>query len=462
MSSPSSTYASTIKTSLTNKQYMVLAVPIILSQMTTPLLGAVDTAVVGHLPNPIFIGGVAVGSLIFNTLYWVLGFLRVSTSGFTSQAHGANNHAELLYSLLRPMFIAIVIGGLFILLQEPIKWAALKMINPSTGVAEQASLYYDIRIWGAPFTLMSYVILGWLIGSSYVKITVYLQIGMNVLNIVLDVLFVTSFNMGVVGVAIASLIAEVGVTLVGIFILIKLKLVDFKSVSLIKSMFERTVFIKMIKVNRDMFIRSISLLIVYTLFTSKGAQMGEVELAANAILFQLHFIMAYALGGFGNASSILIGRAIGANNSTLFTETIKLSARWGILSGIFLSLLLFICYPFIYPLFTSIEQVIQCILQYQGWLLLFPIVGFWGIILNGVFSGATEASQIRNSMIVSMIVFIVLVYLLMPIYGNHGLWIAFTIFTLSRSVVLGFYLPKLSKGLFKETGCAGAQLLQHK
>lgn len=243
MSIQRSTYSSTIQTSsLTNKQYMALAVPIIISQMTTPLLGAVDTAVVGQLPNPIFIGGVAVGSLIFNTLYWVLGFLRVSTSGFTSQAHGANNHVELQYSLLRPMFIAMVIGGLFVLLQEPIKWAALTIIDPSSGVAEQAALYYDIRIWGAPFTLMSYVILGWLIGSSHVKLTVYLQIGMNVLNILLDIVFVTSLNMGVVGVSIASLIAEVGVTVVGIFILIKLKLVDLTSIQLIKNIFEKMYF----------------------------------------------------------------------------------------------------------------------------------------------------------------------------------------------------------------------------
>ncbi|WP_102349681.1 MATE family efflux transporter [Bacillus sp. Marseille-P3661] len=448
MNLQSSMVSNPIKTSLSNKQYMVLAIPIIISQMTTPLLGAVDTAVVGQLPNPIFIGGVAVGSLIFNTLYWVLGFLRVSTSGFTSQAHGANNHTELLYSLLRPMLIATVIGILFILLQEPIKWAALKIINPTSNVAEQAALYYDIRIWGAPFALMSYVILGWLIGSSHVKLTVYMQIGMNLVNIVLDVVFVNVLNMGVTGVALASLIAEVGVTLVGIFILIKLKLVDITEIHLIKNIFEKTVFMKMIKVNRDLFIRSICLLTVYTLFTAKGAQMGEVELAANAILFQIHFIMAYALGGFGNASSILIGRAIGSNNNQLFVDTLKVSAKWGIISGIVLALFLFIFSSVIYPLFTSIEEVIQCILQYQGWLLLFPIVGFWGIILNGVFSGATEAAQIRNSLMVSMILFIVLIYVLIPILGNHGLWIAFTLFTLSRSVVLGSYLPKLSKRLF--------------
>jgi MATE family multidrug resistance protein len=441
--------SSNIKTSLSNRQYIALAVPIIISQMTTPLLGAVDTAVVGHLSNPIYLGGVAVGSLIFNTLYWVLGFLRVSTSGFTSQAHGANNHVELLYSLLRPMLIATSIGLLFILLQEPIKWAALNIINPTSGVADQAALYYDIRIWGAPFALMSNVILGWLIGSSNVKLTLYLQIGMNVLNIVLDLVFVTSLNMGVAGVAVASLIAEVGVTIAGMLILIKLKLVNRMSIRLIKNIFEKSIFVKMIKVNGDLLIRSICLLTVYTLFTSKGAQMGEVELAANAILFQLHLIMAYCLGGLGNASSILIGRAIGANNVPLFTETLKLSAKWGMLSGIFLSLLLFICSSFIYPIFTSIERVIQCIIQYQGWLLLFPIVGFWGIILNGVFSGATEAAQIRNSMFIAMVIFIVLIYVFIPAFGNHGLWLSFTIFTLFRSIVLGYYLPKLQKSCFE-------------
>ncbi|WP_186578506.1 MATE family efflux transporter [Aquibacillus kalidii] len=437
----------TLKTSLTNKQYMGLALPIIISQITTPLLGAVDTAVVGQLPDPSYIGGVAVGSIIFNTLYWVLVFLRVSTSGFASQAQGANNQDEILFSLIRPIFIAIVIGGLFILFQEAIKGVAFWIITPSAGVIEQAALYYDIRIWGAPFTLISYTILGWLVGLSFLKLTVYLQIGMNVLNILLDVMFVTNFNMGVAGVAIASLISEITVALVGIFILIKLKLVNIPSIVL-KNVFQKSVFIKMIKVNRDLFIRSICLLTVYTLFTSKGAQMGEVELAANAILFQIHFLMAYCLGGFGNASSVLVGRAIGANNSQLFSDTIKLSLKWGVLTGFLLSSLLYLCSSFIYPLFTSIDQILVSVNQYQGWLLLFPIVGFWGIILNGVFSGATEAAPIRNSFIISMIIFLVLINILIPTLGNHGLWISFTIFTLFRSLVLGSYLPKLSRRLF--------------
>lgn len=437
-----------LKRPVTNKEYVTLAIPIVFSQMTTPLLGAVDTAVVGQLPDPVFIGGVAVGSLIFNTLYWVLGFLRVSTSGFASQAHGAKNEEEWLYALLRPLVIAALIGMLFVVLQSPIRWAALQVIQPSAALAEQASLYYNIRIWGAPFALMSYVILGWLVGSSYIKATVYLQVGLNVVNIVLDVLFVMVLNMGVAGVAVASLTAETGMAIAGFWLLLKLKKWNVQPAFLWSRLLDQTVFSKMVNVNRDLFIRSVCLLTVYTLFTSKGAQMGEVTLAANAILFQIHFIMAYLLGGIGNTSSIFVGRAVGANDADLFADAVKQSWKWGAVFALLLAVLLIGSGAFMYPLFTSIADVTAAVFRYDVWLWLFPLVGFWGITLNGVFSGATEAAPIRNSFIVSMIVFVAVVYTAVPLWGNDGLWLAFNVFTLMRSVMLGWQLPKLEKRLF--------------
>ncbi|WP_332696830.1 MATE family efflux transporter [Halalkalibacter lacteus] len=428
---------------VSHKDFLMLAVPLIVSTLTTPLLGAVDTAVVGHLNNPSYIGGVAVGALIFNTLYWLLGFLRVSTTGFSAQAHGTKNENEIQITFLRPLMIAVVVGILFILFQVPIKTAAISLINPSAQVARLAELYFDIRIWGAPFALLNYVILGWLIGTSRVKLALVLQVFMNVLNIVLDVLFVLVFSYGVAGVAAASLISEICGALigVGIFLLIY-KLRDLRKS---EGIFTKAPFIKMLKMNRDLFIRTACLLTVFTVFTAQGAKMGEITLAVNAILLQIQFIIAYFFDGISNATSILVGRAVGEKNKRLYKRTIKLSAFWGFVASASLAAVLFIGKEAVIPLFTSIDSVQQQTNLYLIWMLLFPIAIFWGIQLNGIFSGATEAAPIRDSLIISMFVFLVCVWLFIPIWGNHGLWLAFTLFSLSRSLSLWVYLPRLQK-----------------
>ncbi|MDV2685996.1 MATE family efflux transporter [Alkalihalophilus lindianensis] len=434
--------------SLSNKQYLTLAIPLTISTMTTPLLGAVDTAVVGHLPDPAYIGGVAVGSLLFNTLYWVLGFLRVSTSGFTAQAYGACNEKELFYSFIRPLLIAVLFGLLFIVLQDPIKIIAMQLIQPTASVAEQAMIYVDIRIYGAPFALVNYVILGWLIGSSHVRMSLYLQVGMNVCNIFLNLFFVHGLKFGVAGVATASLIAEIGAAVVGIILLYKLNVIKRIPIEW-RALWEKTIFMKMVKVNRDLFIRTVCLLVVFTLFTSKGAQMGDTLLAANAILFQLHFMMAYCLDGFANANSILVGRSVGEKSESLYRQTLKQSFKWGSLITVATSLIVLVSSPLIWPFFTSIVEVQVLLSQYLVWVVLFPVLAAWGLQLNGVFSGATEAAPVRNSLIISMMVFLVSIYFLIPSYQNHGLWISFLLFTLARTLVLSAYLPSLTRCLFK-------------
>lgn len=437
----------TSQTTLTNREYLAIAIPLIISTLTTPLLGAVDTAVVGHLPDPVFIGGVAIGSLIFSQLYWVLGFLRVSTSGFTAQAKGANNSAELFYSFMRPLIIATILGILFVFLQSPIKNLAFTIFQGSEGVLTQATNYFDIRIWGAPFALINYVILGWLVGSANIRLAVFLQIGMNVVNIILDIIFVFYFDFGVKGVAFASLIAETSAVFIGFILLWRLRF--FSGVkSSYSHIVEKSMFFRMIKVNRDLFIRTICLLTVYTMFTAKGAKMGEVELAANAILFQIHFIFAYFLGGFSNASSIFIGRAVGGKRKDLFEQAVKMSVKWGAFAAIVASVVLFLTSQWIFPLFTSIEEVLMVSDKYIIWLLLFPLVSFWGLQLYGIFSGATEGGPIRDSIILALIVFLLTYYIFIPTLGNHGLWLAFTLFSLGRTLFLWPYLGSLKKKLF--------------
>ncbi len=266
---------------MNHRAYLTLAIPLTISTMTTPLLGAVDTAVVGQLPAPAYIGGVAVGTLIFNTLYWLFGFLRVSTSAFAAQANGASNPDQGVLALCRPFLLAVIVGVLFIILQWPIEHASLLVISPDADVSRFAIEYFRIRIWGAPFTLMNYVILGWLMGMAKIKQALCLQILTNVLNMLLAILFVHVFSFDVQGVATATLIAEISAFVLGVFIVWKASPFEWKIPS-IQSLLDTKSMKRMFNVNKDLFIRTICLLIVINMFTAKGASFGTEFLAANA------------------------------------------------------------------------------------------------------------------------------------------------------------------------------------
>ncbi|WP_226669832.1 MATE family efflux transporter [Metabacillus litoralis] len=435
------------KPSLHQKEYLHLAIPLIISGISTPILGAVDTAVVGRIPDPASIGGVAIGALIFNTMYWLLGFLRVSTSGFTSQAQGSNNDKETILSLLRPMIIAIIVGMIFIILQYPILQISLKVIGASESVTSYAATYFKVRIWGAPFILLSYVMIGWLMGLGKVKLSLAMQIVMNLLNIILDLVFVLGFNMGVSGVAYATLIAEISAIMFGAYLIFKVNKVRLSQIKL-SMLLESEPLLKMLHVNRDLFLRTVCLLTMTGIFTSKGASMGEVTLAANAIILQIHYIMAYLFGGFANASSILVGRSIGGNNQFLYKRAFFLSGQWGFIAAIGLSLVIIFFGDIVISLFTIIPDVRETASELLVWMIIFPFVGFWGLQLEGIFSGATEAKSIRNSIVFALLVFLIAIWLLAP-YQNTGLWLAFVIFSASRSFFLSLFIPNLTRSRFR-------------
>lgn len=432
---------------MNHRSYLTLAIPLIISTITTPLLGAVDTAVVGHLPDPAYIGGVAVGNIIFNTMYWLFGFLRVSTSGFTAQAHGANNEIQGVLALTRPFFIAAVVGICFILLQRPIEHLSLALMNPEADVRTVASDYFSIRIWGAPFTLLNYVILGWLMGMSKIKVSLFIQIFMNLMNIVLALLFVSVFAWGVSGVAIATLISEVTAFVIGMIFIWKVSPFEFR-LPPFKEIVDSASFGKMMTVNRDLFIRTLCLLAVFNLFTAKGASFGTEVLAANAVLIQIHYMMAYFFDGFANASSILVGKAVGAGDQRLYKKTLMLSCQWAVLSSFFIAVTYFLFGEYFIQLFTRIPHVIDLANTYGMWIALFPLSASFGIILYGVFTGATEASSIRNSMILALMVYLIAHFTLVPIFHNHGLWLAFIVFSIGRSAFLAIFIPKLNRKLF--------------
>ncbi|MDQ0427361.1 MATE family multidrug resistance protein [Planomicrobium stackebrandtii] len=434
---------------MNHRTYLALAIPLTISTVTTPLLGAVDTAVVGQLPNPAYIGGVAIGTVIFNTLYWLFGFLRIGTSGFTAQAHGANDQLLGTLAFIRPLIIALAVGIGFWVLQKPIEYAALSLLNPAEDVAALASDYFGIRIWGVPFTLVNYVIMGWLIGMSRIKISVMIQVLMNLLNIGLDVLFVFGFGWGVSGVASATLIAEVAACLIGLLIVWRGTAYRFQLPSL-KMVADGSSVRKMMAVNQDLFIRTICLLAVFNLFTYKSAAFGTETLAANAVLLQIHYLMAYFYDGLSNASSILSGKAIGSKNPVLFKKNLKLSFQWAFFSSLILTALYWLFNTKIFSFFTAIPEVIELGGLYGDWLLLFPLVSSFGIVLYGVFTGATETAPIRNSMLLALGVFLLALWAGVPLLQNHGVWLAFILFSLGRSVFLILYIPRL-KRLIKKT-----------
>ena len=434
-------------TGLTYKEYLAIAIPFVISTVTQPLLGAVDTAVLGRLDDAAFMGGVAIGAVIFNTMYWLLGFLRVSTSGFAAQSLGTKNDKDSLYALLRPAFIAVILSLIFILFQTPIKQAAQSIFNADSDVWESAAIYFDILIWGAPFVLIGYVNLGWLMGRRLIKETLYLQVSMNVINIILDIVLVLYFEMGVYGVAYATLFSQAFGFFVGMYLITKqmsLKTIFRKYSDLL----EKEAFSKIMGVNTNLLIRTICLLIMTNMFIAKGSSFGKETLAANAVLFQLQYIIAYLYDGFANATSVYAGKAVGEKNINNYQKILRISN----VSTVYLTLLcvgvMALFSNELIWLFTNINSVVIIAESHSFWLLLFPIVIGHGLTYAGLYNGATFTAPVRDAMIISLLVFLIAYYIAIPIFGNHGLWLAFTLFSLSRTVTLYIYLNKLKKAVF--------------
>lgn len=421
------------------KDYIKLVIPFILSTITTPLLGVVDTALVGHLPNPAFIAGIAIGTVIFNTIYWLFGFLRVSTTGFAAQA--LDNFLLLRSSLIRPLFIAIFLGLAFIIFQKLIFVASMHIIKPNQDVQHYADIYFSILIWGAPFVLINYVLVGWLMGISKIKAVLFLQVFINLLNILMAVIFVWCFHWDIKGVAFATLIAQICCTLVGIWFTCRYLPKSEQKVDL-RSILSWQSLKGVILVNTNLMIRTICLLIVTNHFISIGSTFNTEVLAANAILFQVHYMMAYLFDGFANASSVFSGRAKGNKNIHLYNQTLRWSLQACIICPIILIAIWLTFDTTIIKLLTNQTNIITLSLQYQYWLIIFPIVASGGLIYYGVFSGISYTTSIRDSMLLALLVWFVAQYIAVPIWGNQGLWLAYNLFSFGRSIFLIIWIKK--------------------
>jgi MATE family multidrug resistance protein len=423
---------------ITHRKVWMLAGPIILSNISVPLVGAVDTAVVGHLPGPQAIGAVALGALIFSFLYWGFGFLRMGTTGFVAQAFGAGDWNSLADTLMRVLLLALVLGVFTILIATPIIELAFYLIDSSAEVEGLAGSYANIRIWSAPAVLCIYAFTGIFIGMHNTRAAFVLQLILNVSNVLLDLLFVLGFDWGVEGVALASVIAEYLAMLTGFYLLRQPMRNAFERYDRSR-LLERSALMALLTANSNIFVRTLCLLFAFGYFTAKSAGQGEVILAANAILIHLQSIMAYGLDGFAHAVEALAGSAYGAGKKSVFRRAVVLTSLWAAVIAVLMALIYWMLGEAIIAVFTNIDEVVDSALRYLPWMIVAPLISVWSFQLDGIFIGSGHTREMRNAMIVSTLAYLAILQLTIPLLGNHGLFLGLAIFMLLRALTLLFY-----------------------
>ncbi|MBT4042513.1 MAG: MATE family efflux transporter [Rhodospirillaceae bacterium] len=426
-----------------------LAGPIMISNLTVPLLGAVDTAVVGHLPQAHYLGAVAVGAMIFNFIYWVFVFLRKSTTGLTAQAYGTDQPGEVQAHLARAVLLAGTIGLALLVLQWPISAAAFYFVEGSAEVEQFAQHYFTIRIWGAPAAMANFALLGWFVGIRRTRYVLTLQLLLNGINIVLDLVFVVGLGWGVEGVAVATLIAEYSAVGVGLW-LARTHLTHLrrqKSGLVWPQIFAGRQLRRLLSLNRDIFLRTLCLVLAFAFFTAQGARQGDVALAANAVLMNFTLFMAFGLDGFANAAEALIGGAVGSRDVRTLRHVVKLTAFWGGLFAVAYMTVYFLFGSYIILALTSVDAVVQAANHYKGWAVILPVIAVWSFLLDGIFVGATRARDMRNAMATSLAIYLACYYLAEPLWGNNGLWLALTVLFAARGVTLALRYPALERSV---------------
>ncbi len=428
---------------LTHSRVLKIAFPIVLANATVPILGLVDTGVVGQLGQAAPIGAVGIGAIILTGLYWLFGFLRMGTTGMVAQALGAGDRAEVVALLVRALVIGIAFGLCIITLQAPLFWGAFQVSPASSEVERMAREYMQIRVWSAPATIALYGITGWLIAQERTRAVLVLQLWMNGLNIGLDLWFVLGLGWGVEGVAFATFLAEWTGLALGLWLC---------RPAFVGRMWRNWAVVldgarlkAMAAVSGDIMIRSLLLQTIFISFLFFGAGFGDVTLAANQILVQFLEIIATMLDGFAFAASSLVGQAMGARERIALRRSVVLSSLWGLICVVGLSVAFWLFGEVVVDWMTTSDEVRREARVYLGYVTIAPLLGFAAFMLDGIFIGATRTKDMRNMMVLSFIVYAVSVAVLMPIYGNHGLWIALLISFVARGVTLAWRYPALEE-----------------
>ncbi|QDL92263.1 MATE family efflux transporter [Paroceanicella profunda] len=428
---------------ITHARVLRIALPIALSNATVPILGAVDTGVVGQIGLAAPIGAVGIGAIILTSIYWVFGFLRMGTSGMVAQARGAGDVAETGALLTRALMVGGLAGLVFIAAQGPLFWAAFRVAPASDAVEGLARAYLSIRIWGAPATIALYAVTGWLIAMERTRAVLLLQVWMNGLNVGLDLWFVLGLDWGVEGVATATLIAEWTGLALGLFLcraaFAGSQWCDWPRV------FDRRRLRRMAAVNGDIMVRSVLLQASITSFLFLGADFGDVTLAANQILLQFLEITACALDGFAFAAEALVGQAMGARARAALRRGAWLSSLWGIGGALALALAFALGGSFVIDAMTTAAPVRAEARAYLPWAVLAPVVGILAWMFDGIFIGATRTRDMRMAAVWSSLIYAAALLALVPLFANHGLWAGLMVLNTARALTLWLRYPGLER-----------------
>ena len=430
---------------VTHRRVLNIAIPIVVSNATVPILGAVDTGVVGQLGLAAPIGAVGIGAIILSALYWVFGFLRMGTVGLTAQAAGNQDDAEVAALLTRGLLIGSLAGMTLILLQLPLFWASFQVSPASSDVEGLARAYMRIRIWSAPAAISIYAITGWLIAQERTRAVLVIQLWMNGMNILLDLWFVLGLDWGVEGVAFATFLAEWTGAALGLW-LCRAAFAgpawrDWVQV------FDGPRWINMARVNSDILIRSLLLQAIFVSFLFLGSGLGDVTLAANQVLLQFLMITAFALDGFAFAAEALVGRAMGARQRDIVRRSAVLTSGWGFVICVLMAVVFAWGGGAIIDLMTTAVSVRAEARVFLPYMTAAPLLGCASWMLDGVFIGATRSRDMRNMMAVSFAIYAASVIILLPWLGNHGLWISLLISFVARGVSLGLRYPALERSV---------------
>src|ERR1700761_733523 len=417
-------------TSYWYRRVFFLALPLIFSNLTQPLLSTVDTVLSGHLPGPAALGGVAVGGIFFNSVFWTFGFLRMATTGLVAQSQGAGDEDQLMHHFGRALLTALFIGALILAVQKPLISAALALLGARAEVYRNALVYCSIRIWSAPAALANYTILGYLLGRQHARTALLLQAAINVANVAVALTLVIRWHWGVAGIATATMAAEWTGCIVGLAIMLVggarpshvrwSELVDGESLR------------RLFALNRDILLRTLSLVAAYAWFTRTGARSGNAVLAANAVLINFLWIAGYGLDGFANATEALVGEAIGGRRIEDYRAVLKASSVSAFSVAALLSAIYLVFGQAIIDMFTNQPAIRVLAARFLPWLIVLPLIAVWSFLLDGVFIGATRAQELRDSMLLSLAGFLLLAVLLGARFGNHGLWCAMLAFMAFR------------------------------
>lgn len=425
-----------------NRKILALALPNIISNITVPLLGLVDIAIVGHLGDDSLIGGIAIGTAVFNFIYWNFAFLRMGASGCTAQAYGARNFTEIASVFVRALILALAAALLLVVFRRPVGHAVFLLMDGTPHTMSYAADYFYARIWAAPATISMFAFHGWYIGMQNSRFPMYISIGVNVVNLIFCLWFALGLGWGIVGVAWGTVVAQYSGLVLSI-ILWGVYYRRFLRYIRIRECLKLDALLAFFKINRDIFLRTACIVVVYTFFTSASSGMGDTMLAVNTLLMQLFTLFSYLMDGFAYAGESLAGRYTGAHNAQALNRCVRLLLVWGGVVAVLYTGIYTFGWKAVLSLFTESPEILSEAGDYVGWLIVIPLVAFVPFTIDGILIGATRTAVMRDSVFLSTALFFAVYYGFRSVIGNNALWAAFLLFLIARGILQYFMTHRL-------------------